>query len=215
MIGTARNCRALTKTTTRRKDMNTTSKALLFASCLFGAVILQGCGATKIKASSTNNPAPAEAFAAFGRIEVRPVVFGSDVKVDPDGLNKIEANLQKDLSASLLEWNARKANGRSLVIQPVIEQMSFKRGARRILLGPLAGSSGVLLRLRISDNKGRTIANPEFFQRAGAMAAGFTLGVHDNLMLTRVANLASNYVINNYSRAEGGPTGADDQALAR
>ncbi|HEX8612076.1 MAG TPA: hypothetical protein VF800_12380 [Telluria sp.] len=194
--------------------MNITSKALFFASCLFGAVLLQGCGATKIKASSTNNPPPSEAFSAFGRIEVRPVVFGPDVKADPDGLIKIEANIQKDLSASLLEWNARPANGRTLVIQPVIEQMSFKRGAKRVLLGPLAGSSGVLLRLKISDNKGRTVANPEFFQRAGAMSAGFTLGVHDNLMLTRVANLASNYVIANYSRAEGGATGADAKAVA-
>ncbi|UOD31893.1 hypothetical protein INH39_09580 [Massilia violaceinigra] len=194
--------------------MNITSKALLFA-CLFGAVLLQGCGATKIKASSTNNPPPAEAFSAFGRIEVRPVVFGPDVKPDPDGLNKIEANIQMDLSASLLEWNARKANGRSLVIQPVIEQMSFKRGAKRIFLGPLAGSSGVLLRLKITDNKGRTVASPEFFQRASAMSAGFTLGARDNLMLTRVANLASAYVITNYRRAEGGATGADDEAVAQ
>ncbi|RSZ58156.1 hypothetical protein HF313_00145 [Massilia atriviolacea] len=193
--------------------MNITSKALFFASCLFGAVLLQGCGSTKIKASSASNPPPSEAFSAFGRIEVRPVVFGPDVKADPDGLNKIEANIQKDLSASLLEWNARPANGRTLVIQPVIEQMSFKRGAKRVLLGPLAGSSGVLLRLKIADNRGRVVANPEFFQRAGAMSAGFTLGVHDNLMLTRVANLASNYVIGNYRRAEGGPTGADSKAI--
>ncbi|NHZ91869.1 hypothetical protein F2P45_23100 [Massilia sp. CCM 8733] len=195
--------------------MNITSKALLLASCLFGAALLQGCGGTRIKASSTSNPPPSEAFSAFARIEVRPVLFGPDVKPDPDGLHKIEANIQKDLSASLLEWNARKANGRTLVIQPVIEQMSFKRGAKRFFLGPLAGSSGVLLRLNITDNKGRTVANPEFFQRASAMAAGFALGVHDNLMLTRVANLASGYVINNYSRAEGGATGADDKAVAQ
>ncbi len=45
------------------------------------------------------------------------------------------------------------------------------------------------------------------------MAAGWTFGVHDNLMLTRVANLASAYVIANYSRPVGGPTGADDKAL--
>ncbi len=46
------------------------------------------------------------------------------------------------------------------------------------------------------------------------MAAGFVMGVHDNIMLTRVANLASGYVLANYSVAKGGPTGADDKALA-
>ena len=193
--------------------MNIASKALLLASCLFGAVLLQGCGGARIKASATSNPPPSEAFSAFGRIEVRPVMFGSDVKPDRDGLDKIEANFQKDLSASLLEWNTRPANGRTLIVQPVIEQMSFKRGAKRVLLGPLAGSSGVLLRLKITDGKGRMVANPEFFQRANAMSAGFTLGVHDNLMLTHVASLASRYVINNYSHAEGGATGADLKSI--
>jgi hypothetical protein len=36
----------------------------------------------------------------------------------------------------------------------------------------------------------------------------------DNLMLMRVANLASGYVIANYDKAVGGPTGADDRAIA-
>jgi hypothetical protein len=46
------------------------------------------------------------------------------------------------------------------------------------------------------------------------MGGGFTLGVTDNLMLTRVANLASGYIIANYDQAVGGPSGADDKAVA-
>jgi hypothetical protein len=113
----------------------------------------------------------------------------------------------------LKKWKARPANGRTLVIQPVVEELSFKHGAKRVLLGPLAGSSGVLMRVQVKDSKGNLIANPEFFQRAQAMGAGFTFGVHDNLMLTRVANLASGYLTANYERAVGGPTGADDKAV--
>ena len=192
--------------------MNRNLTSALLASSIVSVALLQGC-ATNIKASSTANPAPAEAFAGFGRIEVRPAVFKSGYKGDAAGLAKIEENLKKDLSEPLRKWNARPANGRTLVVQPVVEELSFKHGAKRVLLGPLAGSSGVLMRVDIKDANGKVIANPEFFQRAQAMGAGFTFGVHDNLMLTRVANLASGYLVSNYERAVGGPTGADDKSV--
>ncbi|MFZ6657759.1 hypothetical protein [Undibacterium sp. TJN19] len=134
---------------------------------------------------------------------------------DMSGLTKINENIQKDMASYVDTWNKRPDNGRTLIIEPIVEEMQFKHGAKRILLGPLAGSSGVLLRLKITDATGVTIASPEFFQRAGAMAAGFIFGVHDNLMLTRVANLATDYIIANYTTAKGGPTGADEKALAR
>jgi hypothetical protein len=186
-------------------------KFALIAAVVLPLALLQGC-ATKIKASSTNNPAPAEAFSAYGRIEVKPVVFKEGYRGDRAGLVKIQENVSKNLAPSLEQWNRRPANGRSLVIEPVIEELSFKHGASRVLLGPLAGSSGVLMRMKVRDAKGNIVAAPEFFQRAQAMGAGFTFGVHDNLMLTRVASLASSYVINNYERPVGGPTGADDKS---
>jgi len=163
-----------------------------------GIALLSGC-ATKIKASSVWNPPPAEVFSAYGRIEVKPVVF---------------KNFREELAASLVKWNQRPANGRTLVIEPVVEELSFKHGAKRILLGPLAGSSGVLMRVVIHDANGVVIANPEFFQRAAAMGAGFLWGIQDNLMLTRVGKLAGGYVLANFDQAKGGPTGADDKAIA-
>jgi hypothetical protein len=39
------------------------------------------------------------------------------------------------------------------------------------------------------------------------------MGAMDNVMLTRVASLASGYIVNNYDKAVGGPTGADDKAV--
>lgn len=188
-------------------------KSVCLISGMIVLALLQGC-ATKIKASSTENPPPAEAFSSFGRIEVKRVVFKNGYKGDASGLAKIDENFQKDLGEKLVQWNKRPANGRTLVIEPVVEELSFKHGAKRVLLGPLAGSSGVLMRVTFRDAKGQVVAAPEFFQRAQAMGAGFTFGVHDNLMLTRVANLASGYVVANYERAVGGPTGADDKAVA-
>lgn len=192
--------------------MSVVLKRGLLLSAIFALFLLQGC-ATSVKANATQNPAPKEAFASFGRIIVKPAIFKDGYSGDISGLLKINDNIQKDLAGPLESWNKRPANGRTLVIQPVVEEIQFQHGAKRVLLGPLAGSSGVLLRLNVTDTEGNSVARPEFFQRAAAMAAGFVFGVHDNLMLTRVANLASGYVISNYSTAVGGPTGADDKAL--
>ena len=192
--------------------MNRYMKAALVAAPLVVAALsIQGC-ATSIKASAAINPPPAEAFSAYGRIELRPVVF-RDGTGNAAAMAKINQNIQKDLAESLAEWNKRPNNSRTLVIEPIVEELSFKSGAKRVFLGPLAGSSGVLLRLNIHDRDGRPVASPEFFQRANAMAAGWALGVHDNLMLTRVATLSSSYVKNNYTKAVGGPTGGDDPLL--
>ncbi|MET3132917.1 hypothetical protein AAKU55_003198 [Oxalobacteraceae bacterium GrIS 1.11] len=186
---------------------------VLLASCLISLSLLQGC-ATSIKASSMQNPPPKEALSAYGRIEVRPVVFKQGYEGDVSGLQKIDGNLTLNLADSLATWNKRPANGRTLVIEPVIEEMRFVHGPKRVFLGPFAGSSGVLMRVTMHDANGAVVAAPEFFQRAGAMAAGFVYGIHDNLMLTRVAYLASTYIIDNYQHAQGGPTGADEQAVA-
>ncbi|MBB3118897.1 hypothetical protein [Pseudoduganella violacea] len=185
----------------------------LIAGSLLAMALLQGC-ATKIKASTSQNPAPAESLNKFSRIEVKHAVFKPGYRGHVPALNKIDENIQKDLKEKLVQWNSGPANERTLVIEPVVEQVSFKSTTKRVFLGPLAGSSGVLMRMNIRDGKGNLIASPEFFQRAAAMGAGFTFGVHDNLMLTRVANLASAYVIANYEQAVGGPTGADDKNIA-
>lgn len=193
--------------------MKNNRRIVLVAAVALSLAGLQGC-ATKIKASASHNPPPAQAFSSYGRIDVKPVVFESGYDGNQAALAKIAANFEKDLAPSLQTWNARPANGRTLTVQPVVKQLSFKSTGKRIFLGPLAGSSGVLMQVTFRDNTGAVIASPEFFQRTNAMSGGFTLGTMDNLMLMRVANLASAYVIANYDQAVGGPTGADDHAVA-
>jgi hypothetical protein len=192
--------------------MNNKHQTVMLASAIMSVALLQGC-ATSIKASSTANPPPAKPFSAYSRIEVKPVVFKQGYEGDMAGLAKIDENLKKDLAPRLAQWNSRAADGNTLVVEPVVEEMSFKHGAKRVLLGPLAGSSGVLMRVTFRDNTGKVIATPEFFQRTAAFSGGYSFGINDNMMLTRVANLASGYIVANYDNAVGGPTGADDQAV--
>lgn len=193
--------------------MNQHRRIILAAAITLSLAATTGC-ATKIKASTAQNPAPSQALSYYGRINVKPVAFTAGYKGNTEALGRIQANLNKDLAPSLQTWNSRAANGRTLSVEPVVEDLSFKSTTRRIFLGPFAGSSGILMRVTIRDQDGNIVASPEFFQRAGAMAGGLTFGTMDNLMLMRVSNLASGYLIANYDRAVGGPTGADDKAIA-
>jgi hypothetical protein len=182
--------------------MKNIHRTVVLAAAVLSAGLLQGC-ATGIKASSTENPPPARAFSAYSRIVVKPVVFQEGA----------DENLRKNLAQKAEQWNARAADGTVLTVEPVVEELSFKRIGARLFLGPLAGSSGVLMRVTFRDHTGKVIAAPEFFQRTGAFSGAYTLGIQDNMMLTRVASLASNYIIANYDKPVGGPTGADEQAL--
>lgn len=192
--------------------MKNNRRTVLLASAVLAAGLMQGC-ATKIKASSTDNPPPSKPFSAYSRIVVKPVAFRPGCDCSQAGLAKIEENFRKDLAPKTEQWNSRANDGSVLTVEPIVEELSFKRIATRVFLGPLAGSSGVLMRVTFRDEKGNVIANPQFFQRTAAFSGGFTLGVQDNIMLTRVANLASAYIIANYDKAVGGPTGADDKAV--
>lgn len=193
--------------------MTTSSRRRAFAAAFAGALLLAGC-ATNIKATRTANPPPREAFANFGRIEVKPAVLAPAAAGQPKVLVKIQENIDHDLGPSLVEWNRRPDNGRRLLIEPVIEEARFVGVGPRILVGPLAGSSVVRMTVRFTDaSSGKLVDLPEFYQRSSA-GAGFALGVADNMMLTRTANLVSRYIIRNYAVAEGGPTGATDELVA-
>ena len=187
-------------------------RKILLGAGLAALALVQGC-ATHVKTASLTNPPPAEAFKNFGRIEVRSVTFAPGVKGKEKGVERIDANMKKDLAQKLPEWNSRPQNGRTLIVEPVVEQLELTGGATRVMFGPLAGSSGVLMRLNIKDGNGKVIATPEFFQRADAMSAGWTMGVGDGMMLMRVSNLATAYLIGNFEAARGGPTGADEKAV--
>lgn len=192
--------------------MKHSRRTVLLGAGLAALALLQGC-ATHVKSTALVNPPPAEAFRNFGRIEVKPVAFARGATGKQKGVDRIEANMKKDLAEKLAEWNSRPQNGRTLVVEPVIEQLELTGAATRVMFGPLAGSSGVLMRMNIKDASGKLIASPEFFQRADAFAAGWTASVGDAMMLTRVSNLASGYLIANYETARGGPTGADEKAV--
>lgn len=87
----------------------------------------------------------------------------------------------------------------ALVIEPSIVDLKKVNTAERIFLGPAAGSSAVLLKVKFLDTvANEVVAEPVFYGRADAWAGAFTFAVHDNKMLTRIINDASGYAQSNY-----------------
>lgn len=184
---------------------------------LFVAVIacsVWGCVTTVETPDTPFNPAPTSSFSSYGEIEVTPVRFDSGLpssSANQAALQKIQENVDAEIGSTLQQWNSdpsAASNGR-LVIEPVITEMKFVNAATRVFAGALAGSSAVVMKVRIYDSEsGDTIARPEFYQRAAAMGGAYTVGVTDNLMLVRIASLLAEYLKSNYVNAVGGPTGA-------
>ena len=184
---------------------------------LIAAVIVcsvWGCVTTVETPETSFNPAPASSFSSYSQIELNPVQFDPGLpssSANQAALQKIQENVDAEIGSTLEQWNSSPSatsNGR-LVIEPVITEMKFVGGATRFFAGALAGSSAVVMKVRIYDSEsGDTIAEPEFYQRAAAMGGAYTIGVTDNLMLVRIANLLVEYLKSNYENAVGGRTGA-------
>lgn len=186
------------------------------AACLaMTAIALSGC-ASKIKATRTDNPPPTEAYSNFGRIEIKPATLApafADNGENQKVLVKLQENLDKGLTPSLNEWNKRPDNGRKLVIEPIVEEVRFIGTGARVMVGSMAGSSTIRMTIKATDTAtGKQVDNAEIYQIASAMSGPF--GVADNMMITRAADMTSAYIIRNYARAEGGPTGASDRQVA-
>lgn len=167
-----------------------------------------------VKASSTTNPAPTEAFSAFDRVEIGRITMGAPwagQKANEAALANLQAALDERSAPWLAEVNApapRNEPPRLLRIEPYIGGIRFISGGKRVFAGAFAGKSRVLLKLRIVDAAtGVVIAEPEFYQHAAGMAGAYSFGGADKAMLERVATLALDYLRANHAAPTGGPTG--------
>jgi hypothetical protein len=90
------------------------------------------------------------------------------------------------------------AKGKALLIEPIIVDLKKVNVAERFWVGPLAGSSAVLLKLKLSDDGVKEIvAEPTFYAKANAWGGAFTFAATDNAMLSRIVSDACNYARQN------------------
>lgn len=168
----------------------------------------------EIKPAGKTNPAPTELLSGFDRYEVKPAVLTgvyAGQEINETALASFQRNFDERVGAWVTEQNAKPARhdpARTLVIEPRIDKIRFISGGARVWAGAFAGSSRVLVKLRLVDQAtGAVVAEPEFYQHAKAMAGAWTFGVADNNMLIRTATMSLDYLKSNQSEAVGGPTG--------
>ena len=164
--------------------------------------------------NKVDNPAPPVAFKTYSHFEVNKITMGppyAGQAANEKALKKIQQNFDLRLNPLLEKWNkAAPAGGKTLVIEPHIEQIKFINGTTRFWAGAFAGDSGVILKIRFVDkDTGKTIADPEFYQRANKRGGAWSIGATDNNMLVRITEVSTRYISTNYDNAVGGPTGLD------
>ncbi len=179
---------------------------------LIPAVLMLLVGAAVI--AEPQNPPPINPLAGYDKYELSPIAMGPPYAGD-EGKEKAKAKIQDHMSTEidpvLSQWNtaaAGNARGQSLVIEPRIEKLKVVSGGARFWGGALAGDSYVVMKLRITEQpSGVLVAEPEFYQRAAAMSGAWTFGGQDKDMMHRIALITKQYLLDNYEKAVGGPTG--------
>ncbi len=184
---------------------------IVFAFAL--ASLTWGCVTTVDTPQNTFNPVPASSLSAYNQIELLPIRVADGVQsndANQRALRKIQENVDAKIGPTLTGWNANPSptSMGKLVIEPLITELKFVSGGTRFMVGAFAGSSAVVMKVKMYDkDSGEMIAHPEFYQRAAAMGGAYSVGVTDNLMLDRIANLLVGYLKDNYAQPVGGRTG--------
>ena len=135
---------------------------LLFVTTALAFLV--GCATTYIKADATTNPPPAQALSAFSKFEVVPAM-GAPYKgqeANEKALKKIQENFDLRVNPKVASWNANaSASGKTLRIEPYIQDIKFVNATARVWSGAMSGSSAVLLRMRLIDaSTGTEVAHP-------------------------------------------------------
>lgn len=193
--------------------------ALFAGAALVAALVFASApahAAEKYLPAVSPNPAPTQPFGQFDRIEVMPVALQPPFdkhKANQAARERIQNHFNGRITPMLSMMNSRPAKAdpaTTLVVEPSIVKIKFVGTGARIWAGAMAGSSQVLMKVRITDKAtGAVIAEPEFYQRANAWGGAYSAGSTDNDMLGRITDLVAAYLGANMESAVGGPTGAE------
>ncbi len=192
---------------------------------LVGAIIMltlmiSGCATTPMKNAREqirHKKPPEIKFGAFEKIYLRSTGINSAlashpanqkalVRIDEYLLSRV---LQIFPSLTVIEANEQLdgLDKNSLLIEPFVDDITFISGTARFWAGAWAGDSNVVLIVTFTDlSQDKIIASPTFYQRVGALAVDryrITDGCPDKTMLTRIGDLACEYILLHLTEATG------------
>ncbi len=193
------------------------SNFYLVGAIIILALMTSGCATTPTKFAieqvATLKP-PEIKFGAFEKIYYRSTGINSALashSANQKALARIDEHLLSRVlqifpSLTVIEANEQLdgLDKNSLLIEPFVDDIRFVGGATRSYTGFYAGDSGVTLRVTFTDlSQDKIIASPAFYQCSAAMAAAWSFGYHDKTMLTRIGDLASEYILLHLTEATG------------
>jgi len=185
--------------------MKTIFRKIGIVSAIAMCFLMAGC-ATHITGPA-QKPTPAKIkFGEFKNVEMKSVGISekfASFKANQKALRKIDEILFRDIKYPFPSLKRVKKGSdfsktadRTLQITPFVKEIKFIGGAARFWVGPMAGSSAVLMQVTYRDSStGQIIANPEFYRKAGAFEGGF--GIPDNKRLKDIAQDVINYSLYN------------------
>ena len=183
--------------------MNCFRFGMVFGTSLIGMVLATGC-VTNIHGPDSAPQPTSVKLSTFQAVTLHEVTLAPEFvgsRSNEKARKKINELLSEKLRLVLPKLvaatdAATMSSTRPLVeIKPQIEKIKFIGGAARFWVGPLAGSSAVLMKVSfVNTATGETIGSPEFYCSAAAMAGAGSFGVADNVMLERVATQIADYV---------------------
>lgn len=184
--------------------MRSTFSSMIAVAVMIAAAGTGGGCATKIR-KPVGEPQPAKVkLGEFKHVELTAVVIAPALgKANAKAVAKLDGLIDQKVrhvftSVSRPGEAAAAPGGRTLRITPEIEDMKFIGGAARFWVGAMAGSSAVLMKVKLQDAaSGEVLAEPEFYRAANAFTGGQTIGVTDNLMLDQIADDIANYCARN------------------
>ena len=214
------------------------SNFYLVGAIIISTLMIAGCATTPIKNAReqvvTLKP-PEIKFGAFEKIYYRSTGINSAClanlayhpvssiqyarRINAKALARIDQYLLSRVrqifpSLTVIEANEQLdgLDKNSLLIEPFIDDIRVISGGARLFVGALAGDSSVILSVTFTDlSQDKIIASPSFYQRAAAMDGAWSIGYSDRTMLTRIGDLASEYILLHLTEATGEEPSSGEQ----
>lgn len=171
--------------------------------CSIAALIVTGACSTHIAPPPNPNQRSIRPFKIFSRVYLLPLHtdrMGGD-SGDLAAVKRIQDTLTTCMSQIFPSLSTTTPAERDvgLRVEPTILDLKKVNVSERLFLGPIAGSSAILLKVSYIDNETKQqIATSTVYSKANSWSGTMTMGATDNLMLLRASNLACEYARSNY-----------------
>lgn len=148
---------------------------------------------------------PTKPLSAYSNFQINDMVLDDETRQKEDK-TKVAKDLENKLQAKLLplleEWTNNKTDEQTgtLIIIPELYGLHVVSAGARFWIGAMAGESRIDLELKLVDaQSGKEIARPRIMTMANAMGGAWSIGATDKNLLNYVADIAYQYLKNNYN----------------